>query len=117
MAQEIGLPLEDVELRVKLNGIEAFTKRTSPVNRVSELQCPVLVLTGGEYGNSDEASARASGIKAFTAAMQAARKSITVAAVKGEKIRNYDLDVVMPQMLEWLKSLPATSVPAGGRRR
>ena len=117
VAQEIGMPLEDVELRVKLNGIEAFTKRTSPVNRVSELQCPVLVLTGGEYGNSDEASARASGIKAFTAAMQAARKSITVAAVKGEKIRNYDLDVVMPQMLEWLKSLPATSVPAGGRRR
>ena len=102
---------------MKLNGVEAFANRTSPVNRVNELKCPVLVLNGGEYGGIDETSGRAVGIKAFVAAMQAAGKPITVAAVKAEKARFYDVEVVMPQMVEWLKSLPATAAVGGGRRR
>lgn len=117
IAREIGTPIQEFGMRVKLNGVEAFANRTSPVNRVNELKCPVLVLNGGEYGGIDETSGRAVGIKAFVAAMQAAGKPITVAAVKAEKTRFYDVEVVMPQMVEWLKSLPATAAVGGGRRR
>ena len=117
VSQGISEPILDVGKRLKLNGIEEFVKRISPINHVSELKCRVLVLTSGEGGDVAPPPNRDGGISAFTAAMQAAGKPITVTAAIGEKTKRYELDVVLPQMFEWLKSLPPSPAPTRGRGR
>jgi dienelactone hydrolase len=99
LVKQLGRPMADVEAKLKLKGVGDFAVRNSPINRVKDLKCPVLVLSDPRSGTGigDDT--------AFVAAMKAAGNTVAVDSIKPEEGKAFLREVLAPQVAKWLKSL------------
>jgi dienelactone hydrolase len=99
VAKHVGQPIADVEGRLKLKGIGDFAAHNSPINRVKDLKCPVLVLNEPGFGTAigDDT--------AFVAAMRTAGNPVVADSIKPEEGKVFAREVLAPQIAKWLKSL------------
>ena len=102
--KNLGEPLATVEKQVKIQGLREFVGRISPVNRIKDLHCPILVLGSEETASSD-------GV-AFAAAMTKAGKPVVSEPLQAERSRDFLRSSMVPAMAKWLRSLsPAGAGP------
>lgn len=99
----LGAPIATVEKEIKISGLREFANRISPINRVKDINCPVLILTAEEAPSSEGDAA------AFNTAMRAAGRRTVGGSVKPEPDKPFIRGTLAPKMAQWLKSLQPTA--------
>lgn len=99
LVKHVPLKMADLEGQLKLKGVGDFAVRNSPINRVKDLKCPVLVLSQPGFGTGigDDT--------AFVTAMRAAGNPVISDSIKPEEGKVFSREVLAPQIAKWLKSL------------
>jgi hypothetical protein len=103
VAAHLDRPATELESQFKFSGVDEFVKRTSPINRVADINCPVLILSlPNEPLGAD--------VQPFITAMKAAGKTVVVDTVKPvDRSKDLMYDGYIPQIGEWFKGLAAAT--------